>query len=75
MKDAAFKRVKHRHEPGDVSKQEKIAMREKSVRKRRKTRPTVSEHAAKSYRKTINQRTRAVNKRRTRATIKAGMES
>lgn len=79
MKLNEWKRVKHHHYPGDVSKREKVALREKSKKKLsrsqsyKKGKFVVTPKMAKTYRKVINAKTRAVGKRRTKAAIKEEM--
>lgn len=76
MKDSDFKRVKHHHMPGDVSKRTKIAMRENKVRSpllRSGMYPLIGK-PAKAYRKEVNMKTKAVLKERTKKEIQRQLE-
>lgn len=78
------KRVKHGHVPGDISKKNKIAMREKDTPivilygkgvdgKRYET--VIEEKAAKSYRKFIRDKSKHFQKERDRKAVRDGIDT
>lgn len=76
MRDSEFKRVKHHHFPGDVSKRTKIAMRENKVKSpllRSGMYPLIGK-PAKAFRKRVNSTTKAVLKEKTRKEIQRQLD-
>jgi len=63
------KRVKHGHVPGDIPKQYKIDMREKKTPVVIYTGHTISESAAKVYRKMLAKKSKKRQRRRDRERI------
>jgi hypothetical protein len=69
MQKNEHKRVKHGQHPGDVHKRVKIAMREKDSPIEVASWHTISDNAAKSYRKHIAKKGRKVQRRRDKKEI------
>jgi len=74
VKRNEFKRVKHGHLPGDVHKGIKIAMREKLGEIIIAPWHTISEKAAKVYRKIISKKSKKRQRRRDKERVKEELE-
>lgn len=76
MKDSDYKRVKHHQFPGDVSRWQKIAMRENDINSPflNSGKYPLRGNPSKVYRKMVNMKTRAVNKERALKEIEEALE-
>lgn len=69
------KRVKHKQAPGDISKENKIRMREKKTPIKIFEWHTISDDAAKVYRKMLQDKSKAVQRRRDKRRIQEELDN
>lgn len=74
MEKNEHKRVKHGQQPGDIPKKMKIAMREKKAPIVVWSWHTITEKAAKNYRRMLVDRSRTVQRRRDKRACEQGYE-
>jgi hypothetical protein len=69
-----FKRVKHGQIPGDLGRKSKIAMREKRTPIQVRSDVVIEEKQAKSFRQTLTEKSKTVQRRRDKKAIKQGID-
>jgi hypothetical protein len=69
-----FKRVKHGQIPGDLGRKSKIAMREKRTPIQVRSDVVIEETQAKSFRQTLTEKSKTVQRRRDKKAIKQGID-